>query len=373
MKKNILTGIVIILLLGLIGCESRKHKQIKAMMEVGEYAPAMLLINAELLEDVKNVELRRMLLECYEKQDLWGEVIKQIEIIKNIAPETNYDFLLMRSYSLNGQFSKAKTILKKYPAYDDTLITRNRKELLEKVKKIKISADSLKDIKSLISTINPDTLEDYMKSFFDDQISFFDGDSLLEKKFYFYSKKNESELNKKQLQYYKNNHLDDWYLSKILLELFDSSSYLQEYYVREMLQIDSSFMDYIYDPLMMYVNSLKKPNVYDSGIFYDIDKREYHRERSSVFKSLKIYEKALDEKSNEIYMIEIDDERSSKDIHLSIIYEEYIDILIEMNDYQSIIDFVDKKIKNHRETSISYKDLNNAKINALKKIESNNK
>lgn len=378
MRKKILTGIIIILLLGLIGCESRKHKQIKAMMEVGEYAPAMLLLNSELLEDVKNVELRKMLLECYEKQDLWDQVIKQIEIIKNIVPETNYDFLLMRSYSLNGQFGKAKTILKKYPAYNDTLNKKYMLALIEKVKNTTIPSDSLKDIQSLIATTNPDTLGEFGKSIFISQTLFFNGDSLLEKKFYYYTKKDESELNEKQLQYEKNNHLDDWYLSKVLSGLFDDDPpNLNEYYVKDMLQIDSTFIDYIYDPLMVYANSLIKPNVYND-IFYYYDKSKYHRERFMIFKLLKLYKKALYEKSENIHLEEmirkeIEMSELGSDLTFSWLYNEYIYILIQMNDYQGIIDFVDEKIKNHKKTSSSYEDLNNAKINALKKIESNNK
>ena len=338
----------------------------------------MLLLNAELLEDVKNVELRKMLLVCYEKLDLWDQVIKQIEIINNIVPETNYDFLLLRSYSLNGQFSKAKIILKKYPVYNDTLNKKYILDLIEKVKNAKIPSDSLKDIQSLIAITNPDTLGELYKSYFISQTLFFNGDSLLEKEFYYYTTKDESILNEKQLQYYNDNHLADWYLSKVLSELFgEDPPNLNEYDVGDMLQIDSTYIDYIYDPLMVYTNSLIEPTSYND-IFYYSDKSKYHRERFKIFKMLKLYKKALREKNKEIHLQEMIEKdlgvrEFSSDIIFELLYSDYYYILIRMNDYQGIIDFVDEKINNHKKTSSSYESLNNFKIFAIKKMESNNK
>ena len=377
MKKFMLAGIAIILLLGLVGCESRKHKRIKVLMEVGEYFQAMVLLNVELLENVKNVKLRKMLLECHEKQGLWDEVIKQIEIIKKIAPETNYDFLLMRSYSLIKQTEKAQMILKKYPNYIDTLDTQYMLVLVEKVKNTNIPSDSLKDILSMFATINPDTLEENIKSLFTRKTVFFDGDSLLEKKFYYYTKKNESELNKEKIQYYKKKHLDDWYLVGILSELYDDSPYLYSIDddVEKMLQIDSTYIDYIYDPLMRYANSLTEPDLYDRkyrliGLsFYYSDFRYYYNNRSKVFELLNLYEKALDEKSNEISWLYCDNECLFKDTSLRILYNDYIVILKEMKDYLSIINFADKKMEIHKKSSIAYKTLKLEKIQALEKTE----
>ena len=376
MKKFILAGIAIILLLGLVGCESKKNKQIKAMMEVGEYASAMVLLNAELIEDVKNVELRKMLLECYEKQDLWDEVIKQIDIIKKIDPEANYDFMLMRSYSLIRQIEKAQIILKKYPNYNKSLDYKNTINLLEKIKKTEILTDSLREINSMIASANPDTLDDYMKSILENRIIFFDGDSLLEKKFFYYTKKNESALNKDKLQYFKENHLQDWYLVGIMSELCDDSPNLTYIVddVKEMLQIDSTYIDYIYEPIMTYANSLIEPDIYDSkyGLysfyrFYD-DIINYYKKRSDSFRILRLFKKALDEKKLEIYWTEENDENPPDDVSLYFLYEDYIDLLKEMNEYQHIALFAVRKMKKFNKSNWVYKSLELEKNEALEKI-----
>jgi len=371
-----LTVIVIILLLSLIGCESRKHKQIKAMMEVGEYAPAMVLLNAELLEDVKNVELREMLIICYEKQELWAGVIKQIEVINNIEPEKNYDFLLMRAYSLLNQIDEAKIIKNKYPNYHSSLISKYDKNLVEIIKKIKIPSDSLRDIDCLYSIINPDTLDEFWKYIYDSKIKLFNGDSLLEKNFFYYTKKNESVLNEEKLQYYKENHLQDWYLVGIMSEVCDDSpniTYLEDD-VKEMLQIDSTYIDYIYEPIMTYANSLIKPNIYDKKyghytyfLFYN-EIVDYYKKRSVAFKILRLFKKSLDAKGSEIYWTEFNDENPPDDVSLYFLYGDYIDFLKEMNDYKHIVSFAELKMKKFNKSNWVYESLKLEKNKALEKL-----
>jgi hypothetical protein len=362
MKKIVLLLIATTLMI--LGCESRKQKQIKAMMEVGEYSPAIVMLNEELLDDVKNVNFREMLIECYVKLNLWNDVIKQIEIMGNIDYSHNYDFLLMRSYSLSNQIEKANNIAIKYPNYEDSLTIRYKKKIIEKVKKIKIHSDSLRDIQSWITKVNPDTLDEYMKPFYTQNAKFFDGDSLLEKKFNFYSTRNESLLTKMQLQFYKQNNLHDWYLVDILTELNDDSPYVSgiEDQITTIVQIDSTYSEYLYTPLISYMNNLIKPDLYDRkygsygwGNFYS-DMRKYHKNQSIIFKLLKQYEKALEEKESEIYWLECDREYkySNKDISLYSLYEEYIAILEMMNDLQNIVHFINDKTASMKKSDFGF-------------------
>jgi len=352
---------MLILLFISFGCESKKHKQIKAMMEVGEYTQAITLIKEELLEDVKNIKFRKMLLKCFEKQQSWYEVINQIHIINRINPEINYDFLLLRAYSLNQQFDKVQTIMDNYSDYDTTVRLKFASSKINRVIKFKIHSDSLQNINAYYSFLDPDSLHDAIEKTY---CKLFDGDSLLEKKFFYYFDTNRVTLEKEMPSFFKKNHLNDWLIAIILLDLYDDFPYLDEYELESLLQIDSTYIDYIYHPLMVYVNSIKEPVrsdfKYGSYRTYDNAIRYYHSKRSRAFEFLNLYEKALEEKRSEIYW--------SNDKWLSELYREYVRILTKMNDYNGIIYFIDEKIENHKGSTDLLKELNEMKIEVLSKL-----
>lgn len=359
MKKKILTGImIIIILLGLISCESKKHKQIKAMIEVGEYAPAILLLNAELLEDVKNIELRKMLLVCYEEQDLWDQVINQIHIINRINPEINYDFLLLRAYSINHQFDDAKMIYKKYEHFITDIDIKYYKEVFKKISSMEFDPDSLMNIKIYYTKLDPDSLNQYSLPWF----NLFNGDSLSEKKFRYYITKNNKTVENELNQFCKDKSIQDLMLFNVLFSL--SESFIFDYEIERLLSTDSTYINYLIPEFSNYLLTLEKPS--EEGYW----KARYHEKRMNIFHYLGDFDAEINEVEELIFDYELNLKYDSFDAftdsecesNLLELYTRYVDILKLNSSKQQIQSFLDNKLDKHKENHNIYKELIKLKL-----------
>lgn len=342
-----------LLILLLTGCETKQVKQIKTMMEIGEYNKAIVILNIELNEDVKNVNLREMLLECYEHQRLWNEVIEQVDILNKLGLETDYDFLLMRAYALSNQCDKVEKLRKKYNDYADSLRTQYDKITIEKIKKMDVPSDSLKDIFSYIEA-NPDTLDEYEKYYYEREKERFNNSLLLEKKYRYYKSKNLKNIEKEKFQFFKDHHLADIKLVDLMCRINSAYVSLYKNNITDILEIDSTYIYYIREPLMKYLSSIEKPNFSDakyryiSSKFYYFDLCSYHDTRSRVFEGLGDMKAAIDEKLSEFYWQEyayIDNKDNLRNFKITC-YEYFI-LLDNANDDRGKISYIDKMVKNH--------------------------